>query len=261
MRKISLLALLIALSLAGTAYAATVVTNVYVINAKGTPLKSGTKAHPRPGGLTLGYTVTTNPAGQRPNVVKSLVISIAGVRVRTNAFPTCSTSRLNNTSQGPSTCPKGSLVGTGYLIAEIGLASSQSGQQLTCRVEASVYNGGGNSLSYYIYENPNQKGSVAECPSSPPVAFPARLRERGTTLVQTVNVPLSVRHPGNNTTFDASTIQSSITFPVKARKIKRKTVGFGETIRCPANHKRHISIKFTLENGKAQRATANLPCK
>jgi hypothetical protein len=259
MRKVPLIALLVALGLAGTVYAATVVTNVYVLSAKGTPLKSGTKAHPKPGGITLGYTVSTNPKGERPNISKSLLISIAGVRTHTNAFPTCSTSRLNNAAQGPKTCPKGSLVGTGYLIAEIGLAASPSGQQLTCRVEVSVYNGGGNSLSYYVYENPNLQG---ECPSTQgAVAFPTHLKEVGTTLVQTLNVPASIRHPNNNTSLDASVIKSSISLPVKTRKVKGKTVGFGETTVCPANHKRHISIKFTLENGTSQTATANLACK
>jgi hypothetical protein len=258
-RRVPLIALVVALGLAGTAYAATFVTNKYVVSAKGSPLKSGTKAHPKPAGLTIGYTVTTNPPGERPNVVQSLLISIAGVRAQTNDFPTCSTSRLNNSAQGPKTCPKGSLVGTGYLISEIGLASSQSGQQLTCRVEVRIYNGGGNSLSYYVYEIPNRQG---ECPSTQgALAFSTHLKEVGTTLVQTLNVPAEFRHPENNSGLDASVIKSSVSLPVKTRKIKGKTVGFGETIGCPANHRRHISIKFTLENGTSHTATANLACK
>lgn len=256
MRRIMLIATLVALGLAGTAYAATVVTNVYVVTAKGTPLKSGTKAHPKPAGITISYTVSTIPKGERPNVVKTLVLTVQGAQVHPNDFPPCSTSVLDST--GPSGCPKGSLVGTGYFIAEIGPASSQKGKQLTCRVELSIYNGGGKSLSYYVYENPANKG---ECPTSTPVAFAAQLKEAGTTLVQTVDVPFPVRHPGGNNAIDASVIKSSVTIPVKTTKVKGKTVGFSETTLCPTNHKRHISIKFTLENGRSHSATANAACK
>ena len=264
MRKILLIATLLALGTAGVAYGATVVTNVYVISGKGTPLKSGTKAHPKPAGVTIGYTVTTIPKGQRPNVVKTLTLTIAGVQAHTNAFPTCSTSVLNNPAQGPNACPKRSLVGTGFFIAEIGSAKDTKAL-LTCRTELSVYNGGGNSVSYYVFLNPAQSGPVKECPAttppSLPLAFAAHLREAGTTLVQTINLPFSLRHPGNNTALDASVIKSKVTLTVKRRKIKGKTVGFGETIACPANHKRHVSLRFTLEDGKSQTATANMACK
>jgi hypothetical protein len=260
MRRVLLVAALVAFGMAGAAYAATVVTNKYVVSGKVTPKKSGTTAHPKPIGVTIKYTVGTTPKGERPNVVKKLVATLAGVRAHTNDFPTCSTSTLS--SKGPSACPKGSLVGTGFFIAEIGAASSHSGMQLTCRVDLSVFNGGGNSLSYYAFLNPAHSN---ECPNTPnsgiPVAFPTHLKEVGTTLVQTINVPFVLRHPGNNTALDAAPIQSQITTPVKTRKLKGKTVGFAESIACPANHKRHISIRFTLENGKSQTTTANVPCK
>jgi hypothetical protein len=257
MRKVLLTTALVVLGLAGAAYAATVVTNVYVVKATGT-LQSGTLAHPRPAGATISYTVSTIPKGKRPNVVKQQVVTIEGTRLHTNAFPTCSTSKLNAT--GPSSCPKGSLVGTGFFIVEVGPASSQSGKQLTCRVDLSVFNGGGNSLSYYTYANTANKN---ECPSSSvqPLAVAAHVAEKKTTLVTTLKIPAVDRHPGNNTAVDAAVIQSQVKFPVKSRKIKGKTVGFAETILCPANHRRHVTIKFTLENGKSQTATANAACK
>jgi hypothetical protein len=260
MRRVLLIATLVALGMAGVAYGAVVVTNKYVLSGKATPLKSGTKAHPKPAGISITYTVSTIPKGNRPNVVATLTSKIAGVRAHTNAFPTCSTSRLNDPMQGPSTCPKGSQVGKGFFIAEIGPASNQKTVLLTCRVELSVYNGGGDSLSYYVYENPANK---TECPPSPgiPLAFVAHLNEAGTTLVQTLTIPVTVLHPGNNKSVDAAVIKSTLTIPVKTRKVKGKTIGFGETTLCPLNHKRHVSIKFTLENGKSQTATANLACK
>jgi hypothetical protein len=228
---------------------------VYVVTGKITPKKSGTVAHPRPIATTIAYTTRTIPKGQRPNVVSKLVITIAGVRGNTNAFPTCSTSRLNNPKQGPGTCPKNSLVGRGFFIADIG-PSNTSTIALTCREDLSIYNGGGGSLSYYAFVNP---AAPKHCPTSTPaLAFAVHVREAGTTLIQTINVPPPLRHPA--TGFDAAVIQATATIGVKTRKVHGKTVGLGESIFCPVNHKRHISIKFTLENGKSQTATANVPC-
>jgi hypothetical protein len=190
-------------------------------------------------------------------VVKSVVTTIAGLRVHPNAFPTCSTSKLNGS--GPSKCPKGSQVGAGFLIAEVGFANDPSSKLLTCRVDLTIYNGGGNSLSYYVYANSAHSN---ECPSSQvkPIAFPVKVTDKGGNLVQTINVPFSVRHPGNNAALDAATIQTSVSVPAKSRKVKGKTVNLTESIACPLNHKRHISLKFTTENGKSQTATANAAC-
>lgn len=263
-RKIPLIALLAALGLAGTAYAVTTVTNVYVLMGKPASKKSGTKAHPLPFGGTLGYTVTTKPPGQRPNVVQTVQFTFAGLRVNTNDFPTCSTSTLN--AHGPSACPKGSLVGTGTLNAEVGAVTSQSPPQIACQVETKIYNGGGNSLSYYAYATT----ASGQCALPAPVAYAAKLTEKNGALVQTINVPYALRHPDNNSALDGATTKVALTLPVrtttlKAKKVKGKTVkgkkvGFFESTACPANHKRHVSAKFTLENGKSQSATLNVAC-
>jgi hypothetical protein len=273
MRKVLLVATLVALGLAGTAYAATVVTNVYVLGGSVTPKKSGTKAHPVPIATTSSYTVNTKPAGERPNVIQKIVFTAAGVQAHLNSFPTCSTSVL--TAKGPSGCPAGSLIGTGHFIAEVGPASSQSGPQIipSCRVELSVYNGGGDSLSYYVYET---KAS-GECPQQTPSAFEATLAVQKAnnpakeTLVQTINVPVSVRHPANNTAIDAATLQAVVNIPlkvkttkphkVKGKKVAGKRIGLFETIFCPANHKRNVTETFTPEHGSAQTVTLNLACK
>jgi hypothetical protein len=251
-----LVATLVALGLAGTAYAATVVTQTYVVTAKVTK-KSGTKASPKAFGASIGYTVQPTPSSDRPNVVQTIVTTIQGVRSHPNAFPTCSTSKLNG--KGPAKCPKGSKVGSGFFIAVVGLANNPSSKAVTCRVELSVYNGGGNSLTYYVFANPANKN---ECPSSSvkPLAFAVKVTQKGANLVQTINVPFSVRHPGNNTALDAATIQASVSVPAKSRKVKGKTVNLTESFLCPANHKRHIAIRFVTESGKAQTATANAAC-
>lgn len=259
MRRVLLTAPLVALGLTGMAFASVVVSNVYVLKGSTSPVKSGTAAHPKPTGIRLAYTVSTVPKDERPNVIRTIVLSIAGVQSHTNDFPTCSVSRLNG--KGPTACPKGSLVGTGFLLTTIGPAEPQSGKlPATCRVELSVYNGGGGSQSYYNYENPARHGVIPECPTAMPVAFSAGIKEVGTTNVQTITVPFAVRHPGGNSAIDAALTHAQLTVPVKTRTIKDKIVGYAESIQCPANHKRRVSVKFTLENGTSHTETAKLAC-
>jgi hypothetical protein len=259
MRKAVLLGLVIALGAAGAAYAATGLTNQYIITTfKVGPKKSGTKAHPVSIGTTVTYTVGTKPAGSRPAVIKSETITLQGVRANTNDFPTCSSSRLLEAGQGPSTCPKGSLVGTGFFKAMIG-PSSNRGATTPCRVDLSVYNSGNKRETYYLYAKAGQAG---ECPAPPgtlPAVMTAKLSEtKSGNLVQTFTLPNNVRHP--LTGFDSAPTFATLTTKNLTRKVKGKTVGALESISCPANHSRQLAIKFTLENGSSRTATRNTAC-
>src|SRR5690242_8739011 len=112
MRRVLLLAVLGALGAAGVAYAATV--NTYDINAKVTPAASGTNKTPKPVTVGVSFTVGTNPPGTRPFPVLRAQTSYAGLRENTQTFPGCSTSTLTNKS--PSNCPRGSQIGSGFVI-------------------------------------------------------------------------------------------------------------------------------------------------
>lgn len=165
MRGALILGLLVALGCAGTAYAAVTVTNVDTLHAKITPTKSGTKTHPRSSGGHFDRTVTTNPKGYRPNIVKTVDVTIQGVRENTNQFPVCGSARLNDPSEGPATCPPSSRIGKGFLIAEITTPGTQSGKPvLTCRAETTIYNGGNHTLTYSIYRGTPMAGQPQPCP-------------------------------------------------------------------------------------------------
>src|SRR5438270_253814 len=212
MRKTLLLALIGAFTIAGAAYGATTVTNVYIVNGKLKPKKSGTKAHPVPVGGHIGFSVTTNPPGQRPNLVKTILLRIQGLTENTNRFAACGTARLTNPGEGPSTCPTRSLVGTGYLMAQISKQGDQSpsGTVLTCRVELSIYNGGNHTLSYYIYKGTPPAGQ-AECPLTKNEAFVAALTKTSKGLVESATLPQDILHPTVlGVTYDAAVIKSSV---------------------------------------------------
>jgi hypothetical protein len=263
MRKVMLLAALAALTVTGVAYAATTVSNKYVIKGKVTPVKSGTKKHPRPVGAQISYTVTTSPTGYRPNPVEKFKVVVQGAQEHTNVFPACSTSRLLDPTQGPNTCPTGSKVGTGFFISKIGPSSNQHKVLLTCRAELSAYNGGNHSLVFYIYKGTQVSGQPQPCPLPTSYAIHVALKRKGRNLVATYSAPAALLHPASGQ--DAAVSSSSLSLPVQKKKItkhgKKVKVGLFETTLCPLNGQRQIALTFTQENGKSRTATRVVACK
>lgn len=263
LRRTLLIAVIAAVGITGVAYAASKVTNHYVLKAKVTPTKSGTKQHPIPIATQISYTVSAVPKGDRPNVVKSEEVTIQGVQANTNDFKACDTSRLINPSEGPSTCPKGSQIGTGYFMAEIGPSSSQSSKmEVTCRVDLTVFNGSNHKIIYYIYRKTANKN---ECPATPnlPTTMVASLKQTNAGLVQSFTIPEHVRHPtvaGSNVPMDSAPVSAVVNVPAATTTVKKHKIGLVESISCPTNHQRQIAITFKLENGSSHVATRLVPC-
>lgn len=268
MRKAVILGLIGAFAIAGVAYGATTVTNVYVVHGRVIPAKSGVKTHPKPAGGHISFTVSTNPSGYRPNIIKTIVLRIQGIVENTNKFPACGTARLTNPGEGPSTCPKQSLAGTGYLIADISKQGDQtpSGHVITCRVELSIYNGGDHDLSYYVYAKAFEPPKN-ECPSSGPTgfkpeAFVATLTKTSEGLVESATFPQDILHPTiAGTTYDAALIKSSVTIIQRSKKVATNHfIGLFATNFCPANHKRQVALTFRQENGGSRTVTKLVKC-
>lgn len=277
MRKALLLGVIAALSIAGAAYGASSVTNIYTVHTKLRPKRSGTKANPMPIRGHFEFEVATNPPGQRPNIVKTLTLRIQGARENTGQFPACGTARLMSPSEGPSTCPRKSLFATGYLIAQISNQGDQSpsGTVLTCRVELSIYNGGNHTVTYYVYTNSSAPPSQGECPSPPakPEAFVAALTLTSKGLVLTATLPQDLRHPSvtgstGTTTFDAALIKGVANVFTVTRIVRRGpaghkrnvTIGLFTSTFCPANRQRQIAYTFTQEDGGSRTATQLVRC-
>ena len=262
MRKVMLLAALAAMGVTGVAYAATTVTNQYVLKGKITPVKSGTKKHPKAIASQISYTVSTSPTGYRPNVTQKFKLSVQGEQEHTNAFPTCSSSRLLDKTQGPNTCSKGSKIGTGFFIAEIGQSSNQKQVLLTCRTEVSLYNAGGHDLVFYIYKGSKVSGQPSPCPLPNSYAINIALKRQGKNLVASYTVPQALLHPPTAPGTDASLVSASLNIPVHKKKLKSgRKIGLFESFFCPKNGKRHVALTFTQENGQSRTATRNVACK
>jgi hypothetical protein len=271
MRRALLLGVLTVLGMAGAAYAAATVTNHYTVHAKITPIKSGTKAHPVPISSHLDWATTATPKGDRPNTDKTIDVRVQGIRENTNDFPACGTARLNDPSEGPTTCPAGSKVGTGFFIAEVSAAGDPSKIIIpSCRAELTIYNGGNHDLSFYGYKGAPVSGQPAPCPLPRNEAWNGTLTRTPKGLVLTATLPADLRHPPvAGTTFDSSAIKASFDIPTATTKVKPKgkkrtkavKVGLFESISCPANHQRQLAVKFTQENGKSTTVTRLVPCR
>lgn len=272
MRKGVLLGLIGAFTIASAAYGAVTVTNKYVVHARLTPVKSGTKANPVPIAGHFDYEVSTSPSGYRPNIVKTLAVRIQGASENTNLFPACGSSRLTDPSEGPSTCPAKSKVATGYFIAEVTKQGDQSPPFiLTCRVELTIYNGGNHTLTYWVYKgaSPSPTGQP-ECPLPSNEAIVAAETTTPKGLVTTVTFPPDVLHPTvAGVTYDAAVIKAVANFSTVTKQIKKGpkghkktvTIGLFDSIACPANHKRQVADTFTQENGGSRTTTRLVACK
>jgi len=263
MRRALLLAGVATLALAGVAYAATTVTPRYILHGRLTPKRSGTPAHPVTVSGQLGWTVKTTPPGQRPPVVRGYHFYLQGLRANTNEFPACSTSKLNST--GPSGCARGSQIGTGELMVEVG-PSSSTAITLTCRADVKLYNGGASTVVFYVY-----RGTEADACALPPPGFytiVARLSRahHGRDLVVNYSVPTAVRHPAPG--LDAAVVSSTVTIDreqttVKkriGRRTRRERVGLLESVFCPHNHQRTLIGTFTSEDGHSRTSNAHIAC-
>ncbi len=248
MRRALVLAVVGTLALAGAAYAATTVTPKYILHAKVTPTKSGTPAHAVPVGSQLGFDVKTAPAGQRPPIVQGYRFYYQGIRANLKYFPVCSTSTLNST--GPSGCSKGSRIGTGSFTADLGPTTSTAISG-SCLADMFIYNGGGNTLIFYVFKGTEPTA----CPLTSPVTVVVRLSKahHGRDLVENFSVPASLRHPLPGV--DAAVIKATTTVNkvviVKTTKFHgtkvSRRIGLFEAIYCPPNHKRNVQATFTPE--------------
>jgi hypothetical protein len=267
LRRIGLLVVLAVFGIAGVAYAA--VTNVYVIGASFKPHKSGTSKHPTPVSIGLGWLVGTEFAGLRPNVVRGYHVFLEGLLENTNFFPGCDTSKLSGRKGNPGKCPRGSEIGRGDLILEIGPTGEREDQyNAECRADVLIFNGGDHNLTLYVYRGRQLAHQPAPCTiPGDHVVINVRLAHSKHGLNWNWSVPLDLLHPAPG--IDAAVIYATLSVPSKekalTRRVKGKShhtkIGLFETYLCPHNHQRQVAITFTEEDGVGRTGTTLVACK
>ncbi len=250
---------------AGAAAAATPVNNTYVVKATIKPLKSGTRSHPRPISSTLEWDVHSQPPGQRPANVSRYSISYQGIDENTTLFKGCSTSTLSAPNATVNSCPRGSRVGSGYLIFAFGATGfTNASYNPMCASSVAVFNGGYHDLTLFVYEGQPAPGQPTQCsiPNNH-VAINVKIRHSRRGLTESFSMPVELLHPAPG--FDTAVIQGVIGIPVKQRVVTnrsgtRRQVGLFESYVCPPRPGRQVAITFTREDGIAHPQATRVPC-
>ena len=251
MRKIAVLAIAgLMLALAAVAYAQGQ-ENTYDVSGKVSPAKAGSTKKPVPVSIDFGYQVG-EVSGKRPSPVKKYSIRFKGLRVNTDPFPKCSTATLEN--KGPSSCPKGSEVGQGFIENATGAKDNTSDRSIECNASVQVFNSGHNKGNLYIKGSPSSTNPKTKCAIELAAPIPTKYVKRGQFTALEFEVPASLLHP--LPTLDNAVV--SVTS--KINKLVKKGKGYYEAIGGCKGGKREVQVVFTPETGAEKTAKAFASC-
>lgn len=211
----------------------TTASDTYALTPAVTPFRSGTTTDPQPADTTFVYDVDTTPSGGRPGMTQKISAVFQGMSERDTSFASCPFATL--AQSGPSACPKGSQVGTGYTVFEEGPSdATNQNNDIYCSVDTSLFNLGGHHLAVYIVEGQGQ-GDYDACtlPGHLPVTVFANLAQQTISgspyLVLSYSLPDQVIHPATDT--DASIIHDQWEIPTDTTAVTTsKTVSYKVTV-------------------------------
>ncbi len=233
--------------------------NRYEVTGGTSPTKAGTKKRPVPVGVEFHFTVARSRTAA-PAVIRKYSIRFAGLNVNTGPFPKCAQSVIDE--QGSRGCPRGSLVGTGFIENATGRTDNPNDRSIPCNAGLEVINLGNNRASIYVQGDPKQADPRRKCAVQLAAGIPARfVRQsggRGTSLE--FEVPESLRHPGTpNLSNAVQRVESRIRR--LTRRVRGRQVGFFESVGGCVRRKRNITVTFTPEQGASARAQHLATCR
>lgn len=253
MRKVLIpLAMLIALTVAGTAFA----INVYEVEGSVSPNREGTSRSPVPVGLQFGYRIDTDN-GERPSPIEKYSIRFDGLRVNTQPFPKCSFREIN--SDGDEGCPRGSAVGRGFITNATGASNDPTDRSIACNAALTVYNSGNRKAVLFIEGDPNSSNPRTRCQIPLRAPIPAGFVRRGNATALEFRVPDSLLHPAPGLDNAVTSVESRISR--LRRRSGGRRVGFFESVGGCSRGKRLISVVFDPEEGESSTRETTARCR
>lgn len=250
MRKLTILAAVLAAALATAAVAVAAQVNQYEVTASTSPAKAGSKKHPLPVKLSFAFTVGEQ-SGQRPATIERYKIGFYGMRSNGQAFATCTAAKINARGSDRS-CPKAAKVGTGSVANHAGVSSNPADVSIPCNLGLTIYNAGRGRAALYLHGNP------PSCAVSISQALDGRfVKIHGGEALQFA-VPQSLLHP--LTGVDNAVVQVKSTIAKKTARYHGKKVGFFESVGC-RGRKRPVTVTFTPESGAPVTARTAARCR
>jgi hypothetical protein len=208
----------------------------------------GTKAKPKPGGLSFKFDVS-DPSGNQTPPVQTYSIMYEGGRLNTGILPACKADTLNAMSTpDPSSCPSGSKIGAGKLTALIGSAGQPTSTASPCQASLSLYAGGKGHATLFV------SSKLGECPVALAQGIDMQYVTKGEFAGLKFTVPDLLRHQVG---LDITVTHAEVTLSKIVKKVKKKKVGYIESTGCK-DGKRDLVVTFTDETGASFPAQATL---
>jgi hypothetical protein len=231
-----------------TAYAATTGLNSYTgSTVKASPNKAGSNAAPAPIGFTENY-VANGTNGNRTAPLTNIKTTIYGLKSDGKDFPTCSLSKIGN-AKSDAGCPKGALIATGSITAQLGPA--EANEQSTaiptvpCTPILHVWNAGqGKVVFFFVVTQPSHTCGPIQTGSVTP--FAGTVKNVGKNLVLNTPIPAAVSFP--ITGVEGSLTGETLHYMKLSKTVKGKKVSYQWSTGCKSG-KRPYSIAFTAETG------------
>lgn len=250
MRRLTITGAALALALAVTAVAYAAQVNTYEVTGSTSPSKAGSKKKPVPVQLKFSYQVGEE-AGQRPSPVKRYSIGFGGLQSNGGLFPKCTAARINAAGDDGD-CPRGAVVGTGFVKNAAGATANTADRSIHCDLSLKVYNSGQGKAALYLYGNPPQCAiPISQAIDAKYVKIP------GGQALQ-FEVPSNLLHPIPGV--DNAVIDVTSTIKKMTRKVKGKTRGYYEVAGGCKGGKRAVSVEFLSEAGESKTATSTASC-
>jgi len=249
-------AVLMIFAVTAIAWAQGEVTNTYVVKGSTSPAREGSARNPLPISINFDYEVGTTD-GRRPSPIEKYSIRFGGTQVNTGAAARCRSSTLQN--EGPSGCPRGSIVGSGFIENATGNRSDPNDQSVECNASVQVINGTGNGGNLYVAGSPNSTDPRTRCAIELAAPIPFRFVRRGAATALEFEVPDTLLHPLPTLSNAVKRVQSRVRRIT--RRIRGKRRGYFESRGPCARNRRLITVVFTPEEGEQATAQTNAPCR
>jgi len=282
MRKllIPVLAALVAIAVAGIAYAA----NVYTVDGDTKPHGKGSAAKPLPVSLDFDYTVADSDPANRGIPVKQYRIGAEGLVTYPEVFPSCSGGASGANAQDPATAAKAckkARVGGGIIKALVGARNNPT-SSANCVLNLNLYNlkpgnygdagkiGKNGGLAIRIDGDPPPPPSIddqykGQCLAAQHASILAQYKTvkiKGVTSDELrFTVPPELLHPAQGLDVTVRQVASAIKKITAKKKINgvKRTVGFYSAVGCKGG-KRSIQVTFVSETGQKSPVTKDKKC-
>jgi hypothetical protein len=240
---------LAATALAVVALAAVAVAQTTTYAVGGTvSVHGGTKAKPKPGGLSFRFDVS-DPSGVQTPPVQTYSIMYEGGRLNTTLLPGCSAAKINApATPDTAVCPAGSKIGSGKLDALIGSAGQPVSAASPCKAQLELFNGGKGHATLFV------SSELATCPVALRQAIDMQYVTQGAFAGLRFTVPDLLRH---QIQLDITVVHAEATLSKIVKTKKGKRVGYIESTGCK-DADRDMVVTFTDETGASFPAQTTL---